>query len=134
LFRKLLASLAALTLASAAVLFIVRAANADAANISITATQATTGTTTLTYRATVLKAGTIREITMAIPAGTTGRVTSANGTVSSVTSRSCTTRIDDGNGHLRASHGSVDRRRLVSVGPLARSRQDDLAWDTYLRA
>ncbi|MGW5188123.1 N,N-dimethylformamidase beta subunit family domain-containing protein [Kribbella sp. NPDC004138] len=86
MFRKLLASLAALTLASAAVLFIVRAANADAANISITATQATTGTTTLTYRATVLKAGTIREITMAIPAGTTGRVTSANGTVSSVTS------------------------------------------------
>ena len=78
--------MAALAVAAAAILFINRAADAAAANISVTATQATTGTTTLTYRATVLKAGTIREITMAIPAGTTGRVTSVNGTVSSVTS------------------------------------------------
>jgi hypothetical protein len=77
--------MAALAVAAAAILFINRSADAAAANVTITATQATTGTTTLTYRATVLKAGVIREITMAIPAGTTGRVTSINGTVSSVT-------------------------------------------------
>jgi hypothetical protein len=85
MFRRLLASAAALALAAAAIVFIDRAADAAAAAVSITATQASNGTTTLTYRATVLKAGAIREVTMAIPAGTTGRVTSINGTVSSVT-------------------------------------------------
>ncbi|MFG1911393.1 N,N-dimethylformamidase beta subunit family domain-containing protein [Kribbella sp. NPDC048928] len=85
MFRKLLVAALALVVAGVAVVFIDRAADAAAANITITATQATNGTTTLTYRATVLKAGTIREITMAIPSGTTGRVTSVNGTVSSVT-------------------------------------------------
>ncbi|HET6987908.1 MAG TPA: N,N-dimethylformamidase beta subunit family domain-containing protein [Kribbella sp.] len=78
--------MAALAVAGAAILFINRSADAAAANVSVTATQASNGTTTLTYRATVLKAGAIREITMAIPAGTTGLVTSVNGTVSSVTS------------------------------------------------
>jgi hypothetical protein len=86
MFRRLLASAVALVVAVAAVVFINRAADAAAASVSITATQASNGTTTLTYRATVLKAGTIREVTMAIPAGTSGRVTSVNGTVSSVTS------------------------------------------------
>ncbi|MEU8225656.1 N,N-dimethylformamidase beta subunit family domain-containing protein [Kribbella sp. NPDC048915] len=85
MFRKLLVAALALIVATAALVFVDRAADAAAANVSITATQATTGTTTLTYRATVLKAGTIREVTMAIPAGTSGRVTSINGTVSSVT-------------------------------------------------
>ncbi|MEV4261152.1 N,N-dimethylformamidase beta subunit family domain-containing protein [Kribbella sp. NPDC049584] len=82
----MLAAVAALVVAAAAVVFFNRAADAAAASITITATQASNGTTTLTYRATVLKAGTIREITMAIPAGTTGRVTSINGTVSSASS------------------------------------------------
>lgn len=86
MLRRLLASAAALAIAGAAILFITRSADAAAASISVTATQASNGTTTLTYRATVLKAGAIREITMAIPAGSTGRVTSVNGTVSSVTS------------------------------------------------
>ncbi|TDW79608.1 N,N-dimethylformamidase beta subunit family domain-containing protein [Kribbella sp. VKM Ac-2566] len=86
MLRRLLASAAALVVAAAAIVFIDRAADAAAAAVSITATQASNGTTTLTYRATVLKAGAIREVTMAIPAGTTGRVTSINGTVSSVTS------------------------------------------------
>lgn len=85
MLRRLLASAVALFVAVGAVLFVDRAADAAAANVSITATQASNGTTTLTYRATVLKAGTIREVTMAIPAGTSGRVTSVNGTVSSVT-------------------------------------------------
>ncbi|TDO55245.1 hypothetical protein EV651_115209 [Kribbella sp. VKM Ac-2571] len=85
MLRRLLASAAALLVAAAAIVFIDRAADAAAAGVSITATQASNGTTTLTYRATVLKAGAIREVTMAIPAGTTGRVTSINGTVSSVT-------------------------------------------------
>ncbi|HEY3556253.1 MAG TPA: N,N-dimethylformamidase beta subunit family domain-containing protein [Kribbella sp.] len=85
MFRKLLVAALALVVAAVAIVFVDRAADAAAAGVSITATQATNGTTTLTYRATVLKAGSIREITMAIPAGTTGRVTSVNGTVSSVT-------------------------------------------------
>ncbi|NUR94848.1 MAG: hypothetical protein HOV67_06250, partial [Kribbellaceae bacterium] len=85
MFRKLLVAALALIVSAAVFVFVDRAADAAAANVSITATQATTGTTTLTYRATVVKAGTIREVTMAIPAGTTGRVTSINGTVSSVT-------------------------------------------------
>ncbi|HWD81218.1 MAG TPA: N,N-dimethylformamidase beta subunit family domain-containing protein [Kribbella sp.] len=85
MFRKLLVAALALVVAAVAFVFVDRAADAAAASVTITATQATTGTTTLTYRATVLKAGTIREVTMAIPAGTTGRVTSVNGTVSSVT-------------------------------------------------
>ncbi|MEU4194920.1 N,N-dimethylformamidase beta subunit family domain-containing protein [Kribbella sp. NPDC026611] len=81
--RKVLAAGAAVVVAMAGVLFFNRAADAAAANVSVTAAVAANGTTTLTYRATVLKAGAIREITMAIPAGTTGRVTSVNGTVSS---------------------------------------------------
>jgi hypothetical protein len=86
MLRRLLASVAALAVAGAAILFITRSADAAAANITVTATVASNGTTTLTYRATVLKAGAIREITMAIPAGTTGRVTSVNGAVSSASS------------------------------------------------
>jgi hypothetical protein len=86
MFRKMLAVVAALAVAGAAVLFFNRAADAAAANITVTASLASNGTTTLTYRATVLKAGAIREVTMAIPAGTTGRVTSVNGTVSSASS------------------------------------------------
>jgi hypothetical protein len=81
--RKVLAAGVALCVATAGVLFFNRAADAAAASVTVTATAASNGTTTLTYRATVLKAGAIREITMAIPAGTSGRVTSVNGTVSS---------------------------------------------------
>jgi hypothetical protein len=81
--RRLLASIAALAVAAAAVLFITRAADAAGAAVSVTATAASNGTTTLTYRATVLRAGAIREITVAIPSGSTGRITSINGTVSS---------------------------------------------------
>ncbi|MGZ0153501.1 N,N-dimethylformamidase beta subunit family domain-containing protein [Kribbella sp. WER1] len=85
MFRKLLVAALALVLAVVAFVFVDRAADAAAAGVSVTATQATNGTTTLTYRATVLKAGTIREITVAIPDGTSGHITSVNGTVSSVT-------------------------------------------------
>ncbi|MDX2969203.1 N,N-dimethylformamidase beta subunit family domain-containing protein [Kribbella solani] len=81
--RKLLVAALTLAVAAATVVFVNRPADAAAAAVSITATRASNGTTTLTYRATVLKAGTIREITMAIPPGSTGRVTSVNGTVSS---------------------------------------------------
>ncbi|TDD28515.1 hypothetical protein E1218_06765 [Kribbella turkmenica] len=63
-----------------------RSADAASASVTVTATAASNGTTTLTYRANVLKAGTIREITVAFPAGSTGRITSVNGTVSSVSS------------------------------------------------
>ncbi|GAA2830234.1 N,N-dimethylformamidase beta subunit family domain-containing protein [Kribbella solani] len=81
--RKLLVAALTLAVAAATVVFVNRPADAASAAVSITATRASNGTTTLIYRATVLKAGTIREITMAIPPGSTGRVTSVNGTVSS---------------------------------------------------
>ncbi|WP_344236325.1 N,N-dimethylformamidase beta subunit family domain-containing protein [Kribbella hippodromi] len=82
--RKLLVAALTLSVVAATIGFVNQPADAATAAVSITATRAANGTTTLTYRATVLKAGTIREITMAIPSGSTGRVTSVNGTISAV--------------------------------------------------
>jgi hypothetical protein len=82
--RKLLAAAAVLAVTAASVLFITRSADAAGANVTITATAASNGTTTLTYRATVLRAGTVRDIVFSIPSGSTGRITSVNGTVSTV--------------------------------------------------
>ncbi|MEV6411892.1 N,N-dimethylformamidase beta subunit family domain-containing protein [Kribbella sp. NPDC051718] len=49
---------------------------AVSANVTITASA-----TTLTYRGTVTRAGVLRDIVMAVPPGSTGRITSVNGTV-----------------------------------------------------
>lgn len=57
------------------------AAAAVSANVTVTASAGASGTTTLTYRATVTRAGVVRDVTMAIPAGSTGRITSVNGVV-----------------------------------------------------
>lgn len=82
--RRLLASLVALAIAATAVVLVVRSADAAGADVTATATVASNGTTTVTYRATVLRAGAIRDITVAIPAGSTGQITSINGKVSSL--------------------------------------------------
>ncbi|MGW1345027.1 N,N-dimethylformamidase beta subunit family domain-containing protein [Kribbella sp. NPDC002412] len=84
MFRKLIASAAVVLVVAAATLFVVRSADAAGADVTITATTATNGTTTLTYRATVLRAGTVRDIVFSIPSGSTGAITSINGTVSTV--------------------------------------------------
>jgi hypothetical protein len=84
MFRKLMASAVVVLVTAAAALFVVRSADAAGANVTVTATVASNGTTTLTYRATVLRAGTIRDIVFSIPSGSTGRITSVNGTVSTV--------------------------------------------------
>src|SRR5688572_26310914 len=84
MFRKLMASAAVVLVAAAATLFVVRSAEAAGADVTITATAASNGTTTLTYRATVLRAGTVRDIVVSIPSGSTGAITSVNGTVSTV--------------------------------------------------
>jgi hypothetical protein len=84
MFRKVIASAVVVLVAAATTLFVVRSAEAAGADVTITATAATNGTTTLTYRATVLRAGTVRDIVFSIPAGSTGAITSVNGTVSTV--------------------------------------------------
>jgi hypothetical protein len=60
------------------------ASAAVSANVTITATAGASGTTTLSYRATATRAGLVRYITMAIPAGSSGRITSVNGVVTTV--------------------------------------------------
>lgn len=84
MLRKLIAAAAVLVVAAATFVFVTRSADAAGANVTITATAASDGTTTLTYRATVVRAGTVREIDVSIPPGSTGRITSVNGTVSTV--------------------------------------------------
>jgi hypothetical protein len=84
MFRKLITSAAVVLMAIATTLFFAGSAEAAGANVTITASVASNGTTTLTYRATVLRAGTLRDIVMSIPPGSTGAVTSVNGTVSTV--------------------------------------------------
>ncbi|GAA2806474.1 N,N-dimethylformamidase beta subunit family domain-containing protein [Kribbella solani] len=58
-------------------------ASAVAANVTVTAT-AVGSTATLTYRATATRAGQLRDVTVSIPRGSAGRITSANGTVRTV--------------------------------------------------
>ncbi|WP_433013857.1 N,N-dimethylformamidase beta subunit family domain-containing protein [Kribbella sp. CA-294648] len=79
--RRLLLCAAVLSLTGTTTL---TAAAAVSANVTITASAGVSGTTTLTYRATVTRAGVVRDVTMAIPAGSTGRITSVNGVVSNV--------------------------------------------------
>ncbi|TCC58182.1 hypothetical protein E0H73_28080 [Kribbella pittospori] len=82
MFRKLMTSAVVVLVVASATLFVLRSADAAGANVTITATTASNGTTTLTYRASVLRAGSVRDITVSIPSGSTGRITSINGTVS----------------------------------------------------
>jgi len=84
MFRRLASSSAAVLLLSAT--FVPAAAPAVSANVTVTAAAGSGGTVTLTYRATVTRAGTVRDIVVSIPAGSTGRITSINGTVSTVSS------------------------------------------------
>ncbi|GAA3575407.1 hypothetical protein GCM10022235_51310 [Kribbella ginsengisoli] len=49
------------------------------ANVTVTAS--TGSPTTLTYRGTITRAGVLRDVVMAVPPGSTGRITSVNGTV-----------------------------------------------------
>jgi hypothetical protein len=82
MFRRWVASLAVIVLVSATAL--PTAVAAVSPNVTVTASTGSGGTTTLTYRATVTRAGTVRDIVISIPAGSTGRITSINGTVSTV--------------------------------------------------
>lgn len=82
MFRRLVSSTAAVLLLSAT--FAPAAESATSANVTITAAAGSSGTVTLTYRATVTRAGAVRDIVVSIPAGSTGRITSINGTVSTL--------------------------------------------------
>ncbi|GAA1602754.1 hypothetical protein GCM10009789_65930 [Kribbella sancticallisti] len=85
MFRRLKASaIVALVLTAVAAMLFGGSAAAAGANVTITPTVAANGTTTLTYRATVTRGGTLRDIIFSIPAGSTGRITSVNGTMSTV--------------------------------------------------
>jgi hypothetical protein len=65
-------------------LFVAGSASAASASVSITAAMATNGTTTLTYRSTVTRGGTVRDIVVSVPPGSGGTITSVNGTVRTV--------------------------------------------------
>jgi hypothetical protein len=82
--RKFGAAGMAVLLAAATLTVAAGPATAVVANVTITGTAVSNGTTTLTYRATATRAGTVRYITVTIPTGTGGRVTSVNGTVRTV--------------------------------------------------
>ncbi|HET6987759.1 MAG TPA: N,N-dimethylformamidase beta subunit family domain-containing protein [Kribbella sp.] len=82
--RKFIAAGMAVLLVSATLTVAAGPATAVVANVTITGTAVSNGTTTLTYRATATRAGTVRYITVTIPKGTGGRVTSVNGTVRTV--------------------------------------------------
>ena len=84
MFRKLMASAVVVLVVASATLFVLRSADAAGANVAITATRASNGTTTVTYQASVLRAGTVRDIVVSIPSGSTGQITSVNGTMSTV--------------------------------------------------
>jgi hypothetical protein len=84
MFRRLLATAVVSLLCVVTTVFNEQSASAAGANVTITPAAAADGTTTLTYRATVTRAGTLRDIAMSIPAGSTGQVTSINGTVSTI--------------------------------------------------
>lgn len=56
-------------------------AAAVSANVTVTASVGSNATTTLTYRGTVTRAGLLRDIVLAVPPGSTGKITSVNGTV-----------------------------------------------------
>ncbi|MEU4289785.1 N,N-dimethylformamidase beta subunit family domain-containing protein [Kribbella sp. NPDC026596] len=74
----------AVLLASASLTVAAGPASAVVANVTITGTAGSNGTTTVTYRASATAAGTVRDIVVTIPTGSTGIVTSVNGTVRTV--------------------------------------------------
>ncbi|MEJ1132827.1 N,N-dimethylformamidase beta subunit family domain-containing protein [Kribbella sp. CCNWLW197] len=82
--RRVLAAALSVVITAASVLFVTTSASAVVPNVTITASAASNGTTTLVYRAYAVRAGTLRDIVVTIPAGSTGSVTSVNGTVTTV--------------------------------------------------
>jgi hypothetical protein len=82
--RRCVALAVAVLVASAGLTVAGGFASAAGADLSITGTAAADGTTTLVYRATATRAGTLRDVTVSVPAGSTGRITSVNGTVRTV--------------------------------------------------
>ncbi|WP_343967280.1 N,N-dimethylformamidase beta subunit family domain-containing protein [Kribbella koreensis] len=58
---------------------VLTATAAVSANVTVTAS--TGSPTTLTYRGTITRAGVLRDVVMAVPPGSTGKITSVNGTV-----------------------------------------------------
>ncbi|HEU4946829.1 MAG TPA: N,N-dimethylformamidase beta subunit family domain-containing protein [Kribbella sp.] len=84
MFRRLVAAAVIVSMSAATMVYLARSASALSADVTITPYKASDGTTTLVYRATVTRAGTVRDIVVSIPAGSTGRVTSVNGTVTTV--------------------------------------------------
>ncbi|NEA35435.1 N,N-dimethylformamidase beta subunit family domain-containing protein [Streptomyces sp. SID13031] len=82
MFRRLVASSIAILLLSAT--FVLPAASVVGANVTVTSTAGSGGTVTLTYRATTTQAGSVRDVVVSIPAGSTGKITSINGTVSTI--------------------------------------------------
>jgi hypothetical protein len=81
--RRRIAGVTAVLLASAT-LTVAEPASAVVANVAISGIGASNGTTTLSYRATATRAGTLRYIVVSIPPGSVGRITSANGSVRTV--------------------------------------------------
>ncbi|MEV0791433.1 N,N-dimethylformamidase beta subunit family domain-containing protein [Kribbella sp. NPDC050459] len=84
--RRRAAATVAVLVAPTALTLAVGPAAIGGSGLTVSATVATNGTTTLTYRAVATRAGTLRDITVSIPRGSTGRITSVNGTVSTVAS------------------------------------------------
>ncbi|MEV4264960.1 N,N-dimethylformamidase beta subunit family domain-containing protein [Kribbella sp. NPDC049584] len=74
----------AVLLASATMTVAAGPAMAVVADVAISGTVASNGTTTLSYRATATRAGTLRYIVVTIPKGSGGRITSANATVRTI--------------------------------------------------
>lgn len=84
MLRRLLAAMTAIIIGGFVAVGLPQAVAATSPDVTITATAAANGTTTLTYRATATAAGTVRHIQVSLPPGTAGRVTSINGTVTTV--------------------------------------------------
>jgi hypothetical protein len=81
---KFIATGTAVLLASATLTVTAGPATAVVANVTIVGTAVSNGTTTVTYRASATRAGTVRDIVVTIPKGSGGTVTSVNGTVRTV--------------------------------------------------
>ena len=82
--RRATSVVMAVLLASATLTVAAGPATAVVANVAISGTVASNGTTTLSYRATATRSGTLRYIVVTIPKGSGGRITSANGTVRTI--------------------------------------------------
>lgn len=82
--RRYASAVAALLLVPATLTVAATPAAAVVVNVAISATTASNGTTTLSYRGTATRAGTLRYILVSIPPGSGGRITSVNGAVRTV--------------------------------------------------